>query len=82
MPCLVCGKPVTPVVGRGRQPDYCGTSCRRRQEKRRAKWDKRAAACAEDGFFAINRDLDRTPEQRAFWQQQLDEARRELGPRP
>ncbi|MGF7213734.1 hypothetical protein GGE65_008384 [Skermanella aerolata] len=68
---------------RGRPADFCSISCRRRLEKRRAAWDKRAAMCAEDGFFALNRDLPfRTDEQRAFWQQQLDETRATLGPRP
>ena len=83
MTCLVCGKPVKPVIGRGRQPDYCSVRCRRKREKARARWDRRAAAVAEDGMFALNRDMEfRTDEQRQYWQAELDRARATLGPRP
>ena len=86
MACIVCGRPVKPVIGRGRQPLYCGPRCRRRQEKARASWDMRAAMVAELGYYAQNRDLlGRTPEQQAYWQAELDRAVAEfaaLGPRP
>jgi hypothetical protein len=81
--CRCCGKPVQRTERRGRPANYCSVQCRRRLEKRRAQWDKRAAMCLENGFFAQNRDMvGRTAEQRAFWQRQLDAARAELGPRP
>jgi hypothetical protein len=53
-------------------------------EKRRALWDRRASMVADPGgFYAINRDEpDRTPEQRQYWQAELDAARATLGPRP
>ena len=37
---------------------------------------------ADLGYYALNRDLDRTPEQKDFWQSELDRAKAELGPRP
>ncbi|WP_256445694.1 hypothetical protein [Skermanella sp. TT6] len=38
---------------------------------------------ADLGYYVSNRDMEgRTPEQRAFWQQQLDAARAALGKRP
>ena len=81
--CVCCGKPVLRTERRGRPANYCSVRCRRRLEKVRALWDKRAEACAEDGFLAINRDMEgRTAEQRAFWQSELDRARAALGPRP
>jgi hypothetical protein len=50
----------------------------------RRQWDKRASLCADPGgYHAANRDMaGRTPEQRAYWQRQLDEARAALGARP
>jgi hypothetical protein len=81
--CLFCRKPLVRSLRPGRPADYCSARCSKRMERRRALWDRRAAACAEDGFLAINRDMEgRTPEQRAFWQSELDRARAELGPRP
>jgi hypothetical protein len=81
--CHCCEKPIVRLESRGRPADYCSIRCRRRLERRRAQWDRRAAACAEDGFLAINRDdPDRTEAQRQHWQQLLDDARATLGPRP
>jgi hypothetical protein len=81
--CICCGRPLIRSERPGRPADYCARKCARSMEKRRARWDRQAAACAEDGFLAINRDdPDRTPEQRAYWQGELDRARAELGPRP
>jgi len=82
--CRCCGKPVARTERRGRPADYCSIRCRRRLEKRRAKWDQRATTVADPGgFYAVNRDMaGRTPEQRQFWQGELERARVELGPRP
>lgn len=81
--CVCCGKPVLRTERRGRPADYCSIRCRRRLEKMRASWDRRAAMCAPDGFYSLNRDMEfRTDEQRQFWQSELDRARQELGPRP
>jgi hypothetical protein len=82
--CQVCGKPVIRLKRRGRIADYCSIRCRRRLERRRRRWDKRASLCADPGgYYADNRDMaGRTPEQRAYWQQLLDAARAALGPRP
>jgi hypothetical protein len=81
--CICCGKPLVRTVRPGRPADYCSARCSKRMERRRAQWDRRAAACAEDGFLALNRDMEgRTPEQRRFWQAELERARKELGPRP
>jgi hypothetical protein len=81
--CRVCGNPIIRRLRRGRIADYCSIRCRRRLEKRRLRWDKHVAMCGEGGYYAVNRDMpDRTPEQRAYWQQQLDEARAALGVRP
>jgi hypothetical protein len=81
--CLFCRKPLVRSLRPGRPADYCSARCSKRMERRRAQWDRRAAACAEDGFLAINRDdPDRTEAQRQHWQQLLDDARATLGPRP
>jgi hypothetical protein len=82
--CVCCGKPVVRLERRGRPANYCSVRCRRRLEKMRGRWDKRAAACADpSGFYALNRDMEfRTEEQRQYWQAELDRARADLGPRP
>jgi hypothetical protein len=79
--CRVCGQPIIRRTRRGRIADYCSIRCRRLLAKRRYAWDKRAKLCRE--YYAANRDMpDRTPEQRAYWQAELDAARAALGARP
>jgi hypothetical protein len=82
--CLCCGRPLVRSERPGRPANYCSGKCSKRMEKRRALWDRRASMVADPGgFYAINRDEpDRTPEQRQYWQAELDAARATLGPRP
>jgi hypothetical protein len=81
--CICRNRPPIRSERSGRPADYCARKCAGSMEKRRAQCDRQAAACAEDGFPAINRDdPDRTPEQRAYWRGELDRAGAELGPRP
>jgi hypothetical protein len=80
--CRVCGRLILRLKRSGRVADYCSVRCRRRLEKWRKSWDTRASLCADPGgYYAGNRDMpDRSPEQRAYWQQQLEQARAELIP--
>lgn len=77
--CTNCGRTFDGRPNR----EYCGDRCRRRLEKRRAEWDRRARAVAPGGTFDRNTNLpSRTERQRAHWQSLWDRAREELGGRP